>query len=69
MPDHRLFPWWVLLLVEVRQRRKIFCALFGMLVAVCSPGTMSLSRHIERIFSARNPSERDVILLPVTVRC
>ncbi len=37
---------------------RFFVRCFNMLVAVCSPGTMSLSRYTEQIFSAGNPSER-----------
>ncbi|SPZ78565.1 Uncharacterised protein [Shigella dysenteriae] len=45
--------WW-----REAAAQDFFVRCFSMLVAVCSPGTMSLSQYIERIFSARNPSER-----------
>lgn len=55
---HRLFLWWFLLLVGVRQRCKIFCALFQ----YAGGGLLSLydvAFAVHRAdFSAGNPSER-----------
>ncbi len=59
--DHRLFLWRVLL-VGVRQRRKIFVRCFSMLVAVCSPGTMSLYGTLSGFFPHATPAN-DVIPL------